>query len=107
METCYCEGMGGQQVVGTQQKYNVSLELPNNQTMDDVDFTCQFYTSSRSNVTVEKKDMVRVDENNYTTVVDTSITGAGSMKCQITVDLGDRTEVIKVQTLQSVADGLR
>ena len=84
--------------LGTIYKLNVHIEgLPG--TMDEVDFRCKFWTY-RKELTVEKKDMIRLDENNYMAVVDSSLLGRGTIKVQTTVlvpdtdvDGGVRTEI--------------
>lgn len=73
--------------LGTIYKLNVHIEgLPG--TMDEVDFRCKFWTY-RKELTVEKKDMIRLDENNYMAVVDSSRLGRGTIKVQTTVLVPD------------------
>ena len=93
---CGCEN---KTVVGTELKFAVALTLPGGLTMDEVDFRCKFWTY-RKELTVEKKEMIRLDENNYMAVVDSSRLGRGTIKVQTTVlvpdtdvDGGVRTEI--------------
>lgn len=73
--------------LGTIYKLNIHIGgLPG--TMDDVDFHCKFWTY-RKELTVEKKDMIRIDENNYMAVVDSSLLGRGTLKVQTTVLVPD------------------
>lgn len=84
--------------LGTIYKINIHLEgLPTN--MDDVEFTVQFYCF-RDFIELSKKDMIRVDENNYIAVVDSAKIGKGSIKMRVTVNIldadipgGIRTEI--------------
>ena len=69
--------------LGTIYKLNVHIGgLPG--TMDEVDFRCKFWTY-RKELTVEKKDMIRIDENNYMAVIDSYLLGRGTIKVQTTV----------------------
>lgn len=73
--------------LGTIYKLNIHIEgLPS--TMDDVDFRCKFYTF-RNELTVYKKEMIRIDENNYMAVVDSSLLGRGKIKVQTTIHVPD------------------
>lgn len=74
--------------LGTVYKLNVNIELPSGITMDDVEFSCRFYTFIKS-VDIDKKDMIRLDANNYIAVLDSSLVGRGSIKNQVTVYIPD------------------
>ncbi|MDR1882985.1 MAG: hypothetical protein LBR26_09445 [Prevotella sp.] len=94
-------------VEGTQLKLNVSLCLPGNLTMDDVGFACFFYIYSNKTKRFEKEKMSRVDENNYTVLLDTKGMGSGTVMYQIAVILPDgRVEVIKGSTGEQISHGL-
>lgn len=89
--------------LGTIYKLNIHIEgLPTN--MDDVDFSARFYCFKDS-IEIPKKDMIRIDENNYVAVVDSNKIGRGEIKMQITVQIldadiedGIRTEVYTLNT---------
>lgn len=90
--------------LGTVYKLNVSIELPDNLTMDDVDFSCRFYCWKDS-VEVKKDQMIRLDENNYIAVVDSNLIGRGEIINQVTVNIPDndiedgfRTEIYTDKT---------
>lgn len=74
--------------VGTIYKLNVSITLPSGLTMDDVDFTCRFYTFKQS-VVISKEQMFRIDQDNYVAVLDSQLIGRGHIKNQVTVYLPD------------------
>ena len=74
--------------LGTVFKLNVNIELPSGFTMDDVNFSCRFYTWKKS-VVVEKKDMIRLDSDNYIAIIDSSLIGRGFIKNQTTVYIPD------------------
>lgn len=89
--------------VGTQLKFNLSLTLPGGLTMDDVDFSVEFFIYSNRILKREKKDAVRVDANNYLLLCDTDVTGKGEVKARVKVilpdgDFGDRKEIETVST---------
>lgn len=74
--------------LGTIYKLNVNIELPDNLTMDDVDFSCRFYCWKDS-IEVNKDQMIRLDENNYIAVVDSNLIGRGEIINQVTVNIPD------------------
>lgn len=74
--------------LGTVYKLNVNIELPGNLTMDDVDFTSEFFVW-RETVEVKKADMIRLDESNYIAVLDSSLIGRGEIKNRTTVMIPD------------------
>lgn len=92
--------------LGTELKLNVNAELGNNLHLADVDFFAVFYVIGQERtLKVKKKNMVRVDDDNYIAVVDSSKIGTGEYWMQLTVYLsdadcidGERTEVVDVPT---------
>lgn len=93
--------------LGTELKLNISAELDNNLHLADVDFSATFYTAMGvgKSLTVEKKDMLKVDEDNYIAVVDTKKVGTGEYWMKLSAELPDedcedgfRSEVVKVPT---------
>lgn len=91
--------------IGTELKLNINIEPMGSVTMDDYDFEVEVYCSIKRVITIQKKDAIRVDQNNYMVLVDTSETGAGDLKCKVTAYIPDgdfndglRTEVVAVST---------
>lgn len=91
--------------IGTELKLNINIEPIGEVTMDDFDFEVEVYCSIKRVITIQKKDAIRVDQNNYMVLVDTSETGAGDLKCKVTAHIPDgdfndglRTEVVAVST---------
>lgn len=91
--------------VGTDLKVNVHVEPIGGITMDDYDFTCDFYCYSNRRVTVTKGDMLRTDESNYIALVDSTHIGQGEITMRITAEIPDgdfhdglRTEIGTVKT---------
>ena len=75
---------------GTIEKYDIILTLPNNITMEAADFAAKFFYRAPRACTVKKADMIKLSENCYRAIVDTSLTGAGEcMKCEITAVFDD------------------
>ena len=73
-------------------------------TMDDVAFTCRFWTFKES-VTLPKEEMIRLDADNYIAVIDSTLLGRGTIKVQTTVQIPDtdieggfRTEIYTEDT---------
>lgn len=91
--------------VGTELKLNINIEPIGEVTMEDYDFEVEVYCSSKRPVMATKKDMIRVDSNNYVVLVDTNEVGAGDLKCKVTAQVPDgdfpdllRTEVVCIDT---------
>lgn len=91
--------------IGTTLKINVSADFGGGLTMDDADFTCEFFTNKRSTVALSKDEMIRIDDNNYLAVIDSTELGAGTITMLFdgTVDDNDcpdgvRREVLRVTT---------
>ena len=73
--------------------------------MDDYDFSCRFYVYSNRVIRLEKKDMIRIDADNYVACVDSQKLGNGRLYCEVTANIPDcdfpdglRQEVEKVYT---------
>lgn len=73
-------------------------------TMDDVAFTCRFWTFKES-VTLPKEEMIRLDADNYVAVIDSKLLGRGIIRVQTTVQIPDtdieggfRTEIYTEET---------
>ncbi|WP_455639781.1 hypothetical protein [Parabacteroides sp.] len=102
-------------VIGTEIKFALTLSLPVPFTMDDVDFIAKFYIYSDRVKEIRKTEMQREDKNTYICVLDTQSIGyGGRIKCQVEAYLPDnacpdgvRTEIIRLETDQSVINGVR
>lgn len=76
--------------VGTDLKVNVHFEPISELTMDDLEFTCKFFTNSEINsITCKKADMIRVDESNYVAVICTKRIGHGDLKLRVVAEIPD------------------
>ena len=91
--------------LGTELKLNVNIEKIGDIAMDDYDFTVSLYCSTSKAVVVPKQDAIRVDDSNYIVCADTTILGAGKLKCRVEANLPDgdfsdqlRTEVMIIDT---------
>lgn len=108
---CGCEN---KTVVGTELKFAVALTLPGGLTMDEVDFTAEFYIYPNRSVAVPKAEMARQDADTYVAVVDSSRLGyGGEVKCQVAVQIPDsacadgfRAEIVKIHTGEHISHGL-
>lgn len=76
-------------IAGTEIKVNVHFESIDGLTMDDYDFTCEFYVFRNMIATVNKKEMIRVDQDNYVAIVDTATTGPGEIMLRATAMIPD------------------
>lgn len=91
--------------LGTELKLNVNIEPMGELTMEDYDWLVEVYCSAQRVVTVEKKEAIKVDSNNYVILVDSAELGAGDIKCKVTAYMPDfdfsdnyRTEVLIMDT---------
>ncbi len=90
--------------LGTIYKLNIHIEGLEPKTMDDVDFSCRFW-SFKDCVEISKAEMLRVDADNYVAVIDSKLLGRGTIKVQTTVQIPDsdcpggiRTEIYTEET---------
>lgn len=91
---------------GTEIKFNVNLTLPNDLTMEDVEFNATFFTHPCDSVKIGKQSMTKCDDGSYNCVLDTSaFRGSGLIYCDVEVLLPDnacvdgyRTERVRVKT---------
>lgn len=88
MEQCNCYSDEREYYLGSDAKLNVSI-CTNTLTMDDFDFSCEFYCSSSKNKLIAKDEMIRKDEKNYVAVFNTEDIGLGVIKCIIRAELPD------------------
>lgn len=91
--------------IGTELKLNINIKPIGSITMDDYDFYVEIYCHTKKVIVIQKKDAIRVDENNYIVLVNSSEIGAGEVKCKVTAYIPDgdfndglRTEVVEVIT---------
>jgi hypothetical protein len=91
--------------LGTELKLNVNADLGNGLHLSDVDFTARFYSSFGKSITIDKKDMKKLDDDNYIAVVDSKKVGTGEYWMRLSVQLPDadcedgyRSEVVTVPT---------
>lgn len=88
MGECNCYSDVREYYLGSDAKLNVSI-CTDTLTMDDMDFTCEFYTNSQKKFVISKASMIRKDEKNYIVVFNTNEIGLGIIKCIIYVDIPD------------------
>lgn len=91
--------------IGTEYKIKIGMQPMGEIHLADCEFFAVFYVNSAKSQRVEKADMIKVDDDNYIALVDSTLTGAGELKARVTVDLPDadfddgaRTEVVVVNT---------
>lgn len=97
--------------LGTELKLNVNADLGNGLHLSDVDFTARFYSSFGKSITIDKKDMKKLDDDNYIAVVDTKKVGTGEYWMKLTVQIPDedcedgfRTEVVTIPTGEKISN---
>ena len=57
--------------------------------MSDYDFECKFYIFPKKAVIINKNDMVKVDNDNYLAIVDTTGLGVGRLHMTLTAQIPD------------------
>lgn len=92
-------------IAGTGIKINVHIDPVSQLYMDDYDFDCKFSTSVNRFVIFNKKDMVRIDEQNYYAPLDTSKLSFGKLYLEVTAyvpdadfESGYRKEKVNIDT---------
>lgn len=91
--------------IGTEMKLNISVDPLGEITMDDYDFEVEVFCIPQKKIEIIKEDSIRIDENNYIILVDSSKLGIGKVKVKFTAyipdvdfDDGYRTEVLTINT---------
>lgn len=91
-------------IIGTEFKVLVEIAPVDDVHMVDMEFTCQFYTKIDAPKTITKEQMIKVSEDSYVALVDTTGMSAGTLRNRMTVDIPDkdfadgyRREVVDVE----------
>ena len=75
--------------LGTQLKINIHIDEIDGYTMNDMDFECEFYISPNKTFTTLKKDMIKVDNENYIAIVNSEEIGIGKVMVKVTAYVPD------------------
>ena len=75
-------------IQGSEFKINVSMDPIDGNSMSNTFFKCIFYCGDKS-ITLDKDDMIQVDDNNYVAPLDSSKLGIGNIKIRYDVDIPD------------------
>lgn len=78
--------------LGTEFTLNIHLEPIDGYHMEDYDFDCEFYVFAGRSVIKKKKDMIKVDKDNYTAIIegtDAIKIGRGQMNALVTAYVPD------------------
>lgn len=93
----------GAPIAGSRFPLKVNIDPVAGLHMSDFDFEIVF--SAVNEFKVEKREMMKIDNDNYAVVVDTGITGPGRLKARVKVTLPDafsmdkkRVEIVDVDT---------
>ena len=92
--------------IGTILKLNIYIAPIDGVSISDTDFKVTAYTPHRlSQIVAVKDNLIKVDDDNYILVVDTSLIGTGQLKIRVEADIEDyeveggyRKEVAVVDT---------
>lgn len=79
-------------VLGTELKINVHVEPIGGLRMSDYGFECAFFVYANKKVVIEKKDMKKVDDDNYLAIIDSAKgmqIGRGTINMEITAYIPD------------------
>ena len=75
-------------LLGREMKMTVSIDPIDGKTMNDYNFKVEVFARGKA-VVFEKRDMKRIDDSNYSMVVDTRKVGTGRMKVVVTAYIPD------------------
>lgn len=92
--------------LGSEIKLKVEIEPIGGHTMDDFDFSCEFYCLGNQPVLRTNAQMERSEDAGYIALLDTRELGVGQIRCKITGNIPDtyagndwlRTEVAIIDT---------
>lgn len=91
-------------ISGTEIKMNIHIDPLGSIHMSDYDFECKFFIFPKKYITVSKNDMIKVDNDNYLAIVDTTGLGIGKLHMTVLAKIPDadfgkiRREVVCVDT---------
>lgn len=92
-------------VSGTEIKLNIHIDPLGTLHMSDYDFECKFYVFPKKAIIINKEDMVKIDDDNYLCMVDTTGLGIGCLHLTLIAQIPDsdfndaiRREVVCVDT---------
>lgn len=92
-------------IVGSQLKILIDAELPDDLTLQDVDFTVVVYNNNAKDLkeTYRKADCILTTDGDYAVLVESENLGVGTYLCRLTVNIPDtdyptgyRKEVVKI-----------
>ena len=78
--------------LGTEFTLNIHLEPIDGYHMEDYDFECEFFVLASKSVVIKKKDMQKVDKDNYKAVLEKENAlkiGKGQIKAMVTAYIPD------------------
>ena len=89
---------------GSEFKVNISMDVIDEQHMEDVEFFCTFKAGGKG-VNIQKNGMIKVDADNYLAPLDSTYLGKGAMTIRYETDIPDeafadgyRHEIIDIPT---------
>jgi hypothetical protein len=77
-------------IIGTEFKVLIEIEPVDDVRMADMEFTSQFYTRLSNPLTVTKEQMIKVNDDSYIALVDTTGMSAGTLRNRMTIDIPDK-----------------
>lgn len=97
-------------IIGTKIKLNIHIDEYDGLSMSDYDFDATIYTPrSENSIFYKKEDMIKIDDDNYCVLVDTSIIGFRRIFVKIHAYLDDfdfedsiRDEIGVIDTMLNV-----
>lgn len=92
-------------IIGSDITLNVNIEKIGSLTMDDLDFTCRFFTPGGPYIEIYKDQLKRVDADNYLACISTADLKSGKLLMRAYIYVPDqnyqsgfRTEIIEIDT---------
>lgn len=105
MKQCMCKNKKDISISGTEIKLNIHVDPLGSLHMADYNFECKFYIFPKKFITINKADMVKIDDDNYMCIVDTTELGIGDLHLTLIAQIPDsdfentlRREVVCVDT---------
>ena len=94
--------------IGTKLKLNLHIEKFEDLSLSDYDFSVEIYTPRGNNKIIYSKDnLIKIDDDNYVFLVDTSIIGLGRIYVKIIAKIPDYDFEEKVrEEIQVINSGI-
>lgn len=91
--------LGENSVKGTEFKVNINMTPIDNRHMSDIEWECLVFTeTSHKTLTINKREAIKVDRDNYIIRIDSNVCGAGKYYVTLTAYVPDEDFIDGIRT---------